>query len=37
MGFIVFSSGFLKRVIFLVGSNYIKTEDTYERLIYFRR
>jgi len=25
--------GFLKRVIFLVGSNYINSEDNYERLI----
>jgi len=27
--------GFLKRVIFLAGSNYINTEDACERLIYF--
>ena len=36
MGFIAFLEvGFLKWVIFLVGSSYINTEDNYERLIDF--
>ena len=36
MGFIAFLEvAFLKWVIFLVGSNYINTEDGYERLIDF--
>jgi len=35
MDFFVFSSGLFKTGDFLVGSNYINTEDNYERLIDF--